>query len=95
MSWNDMPSFEEVQEAYRRRALLTARLNIAKARLEIAESELALEKPRDRMYRIAGTKELREELENIRAELTQIEEEINFFLYHKDMFRAIKYGERF
>lgn len=101
MSWTDTPNFDEVHDILKRRASLSGRIRITELNIQLLEAEIGLEKPRNTHIRFLGSdgnrermQSLRVELVNLRNELDEVEAEIKFLDYRKDIFRAVAYRER-
>ncbi len=102
MSWNEAPGYEEVHDLMRRRAGVSAEVRSLELQVQITEALISLEKPRNTAARVVGyddeTRErmlkLRNDLTKKRSELDELDAEVKFLDYHKDIYKAISYRER-
>lgn len=102
MSWRDAPSFEDVKGALQKRASLSAQIRVAEYELQEIQAQIAKVKPRDTASKIIGYDEhTKEELQGInhrlidlRISLDEVEADIKFHDYWKDMFKAVSYREK-
>lgn len=102
MNWNDAPNYEEVHDLMRHRARVSAEVRSLELQVQITEAMISIEKPRNTAARVVGyddeTRErilkLRNDLATKRSELDELDAEVKFSDYHRDMYKAISYRER-
>lgn len=102
MTWQEQPSFDDVKSALRQRASLTAQIRVLEYELQELQAKISLEKPRNTAVKIVGYDEetrmalqgINHSIINLRCQLDDVEAEIKFGEYHKDMFKALAYRER-
>lgn len=103
MEWSDIPDMLTVREALQRRASIKAQIELVNFDYSLAAAQVGLQKPRNPDARIAGIDEesagilipLQRRIVELRGELSRVEEEITFLQYHKDIFKALAYKERY
>lgn len=99
MSWDDIPTSDEVKDALDRVARLRAQLRVAELELEIAQAEISQIAPRNRAARIIGVDaESREKLQgllyavtNARALLEEAEADVSFNTHRINMAKSLNY----
>lgn len=103
MQWNEMPDLLTVREAYTRRAQLRGELTIQTGELAIEQAHVGMAVPRNPHARVVGADEasgavlltIQRKIHQLRAELDQVEAEIDWNNFHKEMFKALAYKERY
>lgn len=102
MNWNELPGFEEVHDFLRKRAALSAEIRVLELKIKLLEAEISVQKPRNTAARVIGyddetgaaMREMRNCLAYKCGELDEVDAEIKFFDYRKDIIKTLAYRER-
>lgn len=96
--WSQPPLYENVYKTLKQRAQIIAEIRILELEILIMETRIKKEKPRDTVTRMLGINDeliiMRKKLVELKNMLENVEAEIRFQEYHKDMFRALSYTQR-
>lgn len=103
MEWSEQPDQLTVRTAIMRRGEIRAALRGLDAKLAIAAAHAGIKKPREPIACVAGIDDearmilgnIQDQIVALEAELDTIEADININAYHKDMYKAIAYKERY
>lgn len=94
MNWNNAPDFETVREKFMRYAALKAEIKILEEEVEDLAIPIKIENPRKPHLIRQACKEQYSKLKNLYAEKDQIEVELRFLDYWKDMFKSYGFVNR-
>lgn len=103
LNWSDIPDLDTVRTYILKRGDVRAELTILTTELSFEQARISKAKPRDKAVRIIGLDDestttlldLQRQIAQLRAELDHIDAEIDFNTYHKEMFKALAYKERY
>ncbi len=101
--WRDAPDLHEVYQQLKQRGQIKAEIGMLENELKVEQARISTRKPRDTAARIIGIDDvsgallidLQSRITQLKSELEIVEAAITFSQFHRDMFKAIAYKERF
>lgn len=90
------PDYTDVSEAYKKRGQLLSKRSKLIRQIDYIEDSIVLEsdKPRStetRVAKLTATKDLRDQLADLDADIAIIDNQIKLYEYHKDMYKVANY----
>lgn len=94
MNWNNAPDYDSVKEKFTRFASVKAQIKILEEEIEELAIPIKIESPRKPHLIRQACREQYMQLKPLYAEKEQLEIELRFYDYWKDMYKSFGYVNR-